>query len=180
MNPDYISYETLNAARESAYWAELSMYGVWFSGIATFLAVITSLYIALRDRKAFIAGEVRCAHIFTEIDDSPIIRITVVNRSLHPIRIKAISWDVGGDNEMQQLFRNGESDPLPIRLENGDEANYRIIIDESEGWFRRMAKRIKKLNKHPKKLRCVITLSTGERLRLKVDKRVKEKILQFM
>ena len=48
MSPDYISYETLIAARESAYWAKLSMLGTWFSGVATLLAVITSLYIALK------------------------------------------------------------------------------------------------------------------------------------
>ncbi|HHA1437504.1 hypothetical protein N8Q41_22320 [Enterobacter hormaechei subsp. steigerwaltii] len=180
MNSDYISYETLIAARESAYWAKLSMYGTWFSGVATFLAVITSLCFALRDRKAFIGGKVRYGHLITEDDDKPVIGVTVVNRSLHPIRIKAIYWDVGGDNDLQQLFKNTESDPLPIRLENGDEANYRIIIDDDDSWPKRMAMRLKKLNKHPYSLRCVVALSTGERLRLKVDKRVKSRIQQYM
>ena len=113
-------------------------------------------------------------------DDRRLIAITVVNRSLHSIKIKAIYWYVGGEIELQQLFRNKESDRLPTRLENGDEANYRIIIDADEDWFKRMAVRLKKLNFHPNKIRCVITLSTGERFRLKVDKRLKEKILQYM
>ncbi|HFO2762568.1 TPA: hypothetical protein ACHJKB_005568, partial [Klebsiella variicola] len=81
MSPDYISYETLIAAREAAYWAKLSMIGTWFSGIATFLAVITSLWIALRDRMPFIRGRVRYGRIITEDIDKPIICVTVINRS---------------------------------------------------------------------------------------------------
>ncbi|HDR2706482.1 hypothetical protein [Enterobacter mori] len=180
MNPDYISYEALISARETAYWAKLSMYGTWFSGVATFLAVITSLFIALFNRRAFIGGKVRFGRILSDDDDRRIIGITVVNRSLHAIRIKAIYWYVGGDIELQQLFKNVESDPLPIRLENGDEANYRIILNDDEEWFKRMAFRLKKLNFQPNKIRCVIALSTGERPRIRVDKRVKEKILQYM
>ncbi|ENL7640133.1 hypothetical protein JVB16_13825 [Enterobacter hormaechei] len=180
MNSDYISYEALISARETAYWAKVSAYGAWFSGVATFLAVITSLFIALINRRAFIGGKVKFGRIMSDDDDRRLIAITVVNRSLHSIKIKAIYWYVGGEIELQQLFRNKESDRLPTRLENGDEANYRIIIDADEDWFKRMAVRLKKLNFHPNKIRCVITLSTGERFRLKVDKRVKEKILQYM
>lgn len=180
MNPDYISYETLIAARESAHWAKLSMIGTWFSGVATLLAVITSLYIALRDRRSFIGGKVRYGHVITEDDVRPIVGVTVVNRSLHAITIKAIYWDIGGKNELQQLFKNAESDPLPIRLENGNEANYRILIGEDDSWPRRMAMRLKKLSKHPDKLCCVVALSTGERLRLKVDKRIKARIHGYM
>lgn len=180
MSPDYISYETLIAARESAYWAKLSMIGTWFSGVATLLAVITSLYIALRDRMAFIGGTVRCGHIITEDDVKPIIGVTVVNRSLHAIKIKAIYWNVGGENDLQQLFRNAESDPLPVKLEHGDEANFRIILNDDDSWLRRMALRMRKLNSHPKKLKCIIMLSTGEKHKLKVDKRVKNKIQKFM
>ncbi|HEJ8267974.1 hypothetical protein ABK686_06240 [Klebsiella pneumoniae] len=182
MSPDYISYETLIAAREAAYWAKLSMLGTWFSGIATFLAVITSLYIALRDRMPFIRGRVIYGRIITEDIDKPIIGVTVINRSFHAIRIKSVCWDVGGEHELQQLFRNPDSDPLPVRLEHGEEANFRIILDDDDDndWLKRMALRLTKLNSHPNKLRCVIVLSTGERRRLKVAKRIKEKIQQFM
>ncbi|AWX76226.1 MULTISPECIES: hypothetical protein [Klebsiella pneumoniae complex] len=179
MSPDYISYETLIATREAAYWAKLSMIGTWFSGIATFLAVITSLWIALRDRMPFIRGRVRYGRIITDDIDKPIIGVTVINRSFHSIIIKSICWDVGREYELQQLFRNSESDPLPVRLEHGEEANFRIILDDDD-WLKRMALRLTKLNSHPKKLRCVIVLSTGERRRVKVAKRIKEKIQQFM
>lgn len=180
MDEKVIALTMLQAAKDSAEWAYWSMIGTCFSGMATFFAVITSLYIALRDRKAFIGGKVRTAYIITEDDDRRIVGVTVVNRSMHAIRIRAILWDVGGGNELQQFFRNAESDPLPIRLENGDEANYRIMLDDDDSWFRRMAVRLKKVDSNPKKLRCIIALSTGEKLRLKVDKRIKEKILQYM
>lgn len=180
MNSDYISSEALIAARDTAYWAKLSAYGTWFAGVATFLAVITSLFIAFINRRAFIGGKVRFGRIMSDDDDRRLISITVVNRSFHSIKIKAIYWYVGGDIELQQLFNNDVSDPLPFRLENGDEAKYRIIINDDDGWFKRMAGRLKKLNYHPNKTRCVIELSTGKRFRLRVDKRVKEKIIQYM
>lgn len=77
-----------------------------------------------------------------EVDDKPVVAITVVNKSLHSIRIKAIFWVVGGENEIQQMFRNQAYDPLPIRLEHGDEANYRIIISDDDSWLKRIAKRL--------------------------------------
>ncbi|HHE8443874.1 TPA: hypothetical protein ACPFQA_003351 [Citrobacter braakii] len=180
MDANYIAYETLVANRAAADWAFWSMIGTWLSGIATFLAVITSLYIALRNPKAFIGGRVRLGRMFSEVDDKEVVWITVVNKSLHSIRIKAIFWVVDGENELQQLFRNQESDSLPIRLEHGDEANYRIIINDDESWLKRIAKRLKDENSSVEKMRCVVALSTGERYRLKIDKRVKDKIQQFM
>lgn len=180
MDEKVVTLAMLQAAKDSAEWMFWSMIGTWFAGVATFLAVLTSLYIALKDRMAFIRGKVSSGYLITEADDRRIIGVKVVNRSFHAIRIRAILWDIGGENELQQFFRNAESDPLPIRLEHGDEANYRIMLDDEDSWFRRMAVRIKQLGSHPRKLRCVIALSTGERLRLKVDKRIKEKILRFM
>lgn len=179
MNSDYISYEALLAARQSAYWAKLAMLGTWFSGVATLLAVMTSLYIALKDRMALIGGKVRSGHIFTENYEGPFISVTIVNRSLHSIRIKAIFWNVGGEIEIQQHFEKLESDPLPKRLEYGDEAHYRILL-RNDVWLQKMAQRLTKLNVRPNKLRCIVALSTGERRVIKVDKRVVEKIRQFM
>lgn len=176
MDANYIAYETLVANRAAVDWAFWSMIGTWLSGIATVAAV----YIALRSPKAFIGGRVRLGRMFFEVDDKPVVSITVVNKSLHSIRIKAIFWVVGGENEIQQMFRNQESDPLPIRLEHGDEANYRIIINDDDSWLKRMAKRLLDENASVEKMQCVVALSSGERYRLKIDKRVKAKIAQFM
>lgn len=180
MDANYIAYETLVANRTAVDWAFWSMIGTWLSGIATVAAVITSLYIALRNPKAFIGGRVRLGRMFFEVDDKPVVAITVVNKSLHSIRIKAIFWVVGGENEIQQMFRNQAYDPLPIRLEHGDEANYRIIISDDDSWLKRIAKRLLDENASVEKMQCVVALSTGERYRLKIDKRFKAKIAQFM
>ncbi|MCU3440537.1 MULTISPECIES: hypothetical protein [Enterobacter cloacae complex] len=180
MDEKVMAIATLNAARDAADWAFWSMIGTWFAGVATFLAVLTSLYIAFRDKKSFIGGKVRLGHIFSDIDDKSVVAISVVNRSLHAVKLKSIFWEVNGDYEFQQLFRNPASDPLPIRLEHGDEAHYRIILNEDDDWLRRIAMRISKVNSSPERLRCVVALSTGERVRLKIDKRIKSKIKQFM
>lgn len=178
MDANYIAYETLVANRAAVDWAFWSTIGTWLSGIATVAAVITSLYLALKNPK--IGGCVRLGRMFFEVDDKPVVVITVVNKSLHSIRIKAIFWVVGGENEIQQMFRNQASDPLPIRLEHGDEANYRIIINDDDSWLKRIAKRLLDENASVEKMQCVVALSTGERYRLKIDKRFKAKIAQFM
>lgn len=178
MDANYIAYETLVANRAAVDWAFWSTIGTWLSGIATVAAVITSLYLALKNPK--IGGRVRLGRMFFEVDDKPVVVITVVNKSLHSIRIKAIFWVVGGENEIQQMFRNQASDPLPIRLEHGDEANYRIIINDDDSWLKRIAKRLLDENASVEKMQCVVALSTGERYRLKIDKRFKAKIAQFM
>ena len=43
MNADYISYESLVAAREAADWAFWSMIGTWLSALATLFAAIIAV-----------------------------------------------------------------------------------------------------------------------------------------
>ena len=180
MEANYIAYETLAANRAAAEWAFWSMIGTWLSGIATFLAVIVSLYISMRNLKSFVGGHVKLGRMISDVDDKSVVKITVVNRSLHSIKIRAIFWVIGGEREFQQLFRNKESDALPIRLEHGDEANYRIILNEDDSWLRRMARRLSDESASVEQMKCVVSLSTGERYNLKVDERVKAKISQYM
>lgn len=44
MSPDYISYETLVAARDAADWAFWSMVGTWVSGVATLFAAMVAAW----------------------------------------------------------------------------------------------------------------------------------------
>lgn len=179
MTDSEIATQALVAARESANWAFWSMLGAWFSGIATFAAVLASLFIALRKPKSFVKGRVRLARIFSGEEDFQVLVVTVVSQSLHSVKLSYICWVGGKDHEFQQLFQNAESDRLPIRLEHGDEANYRIILRDEDGcWFRRIAKRLIEANLNVKKLKCFAVLSTGERCELKIYGRVKEKISQ--
>lgn len=181
MSENYISYETLVATRESAQWAYWSMVGTWLSGIATFLAVVTSLYIALRKPRAFVTGGVRLVRMLAGNDEYTCVTVTVVNQSLHSIKVNSICWVLSKENEAQQLFRNPESDNLPTRLEHGEEANYRIIFDDSEDdWIHRFARTLKKHEVDINNLKCLVVLSTGERYRIKLYKPVKDKIAEAM
>lgn len=179
MTESEIAIQALAAARESANWAFWSMWGAWFSGIATFAAVLASLFIALRKPKSFVKGKVRLGRIFSGEDDFQVLAVTVVSLTLHTVKLSYICWMNGKDHEFQQLFQNAESDKLPIRLEHGDEANYRIILRDEEGcWFNRIAKRLLEANLDAKKLKCFAVLSTGERFELKINNHVKVKISQ--
>ena len=179
MTDNEIAIQALVAAKESASWAFWSMLGAWFSGVATFAAVLASLFIAFRKPKSFVKGKVRLGRIFSGEDDFQVLTVTVVNLTLHTVKLSYICWVNGKDHEFQQLFRNAESDKLPIRLEHGDEANYRIILRDEEGcWYNRIAERLLEANLDVKKLKCFVVLSTGERFELKINNRVKVKISQ--
>ncbi|WP_312141347.1 hypothetical protein [Pantoea septica] len=184
MDEKYISYETLIATRESAQWMFWTMLGTFVSALVTFSAVMVSLYIALKKPKLHVAGKVSSSWMISVDNDLAIIRITVVNRSQYPVKIKSVAWVFSGSRkkiEFQQLFRNGHSDRLPIKLDHGDEANFRIPLKESSAdWVDRMAQKIKRENLDVNKLACYVTLSTGERFKLKVNEIVKKKISDAM
>lgn len=184
MTDKEIAIQALLAAKDSADWAFWAMIGTWASGIATFLAVLTSLYIALRKPKLHVGGKVRLSRLISSEDDIPVVNLTVVNKSQHPIKIKGVFWVVdklGRKREFQQLFNNPFSDDLPIKLEHGDEANYRISIKKIEnGWIERMARRLSEEGANVKNVRCVVQLSTGERFHIKMNSQIKKKIASAM
>ena len=181
MDEKTVALEMLKAAKDSAQWAFWGAVGSWWAGIATFLAVLASLYIALRKPRAFVLGNVRLQMVINDDDHLWAIRVRVVNQSLHSVVVSNVIWEFGNDKSLQQLFRNDESDKLPIRIEHGDEANYMILLLGTDNdWIHRFARTLKNEGLSVKSLSCVITLSTGQRHRLKIKKNVKDRISEVM
>lgn len=181
MDVDFITYESMLAARESAKWALWGAIGVWVSGIATFLAVLTSLYIAMKRPNAFISGDVKMLTIFGNVYENQAIGVRVVNQSLHSVVLNSIEWGWGAKFSAQQLFRNDESDKLPIRIEHGEIVNYRIILSGNDNdWIHRFAKTLKENKVDIGKLKCLAVLSTGQRYSIKISKHVRDEIAKVM
>ncbi|EJC6091367.1 hypothetical protein ACT48Z_000647 [Citrobacter freundii] len=63
MNTEYISYESLVAARESALWAKWAMYGTWLSAIATLIAALIACFAIFGWRKQEEASELKTLRI---------------------------------------------------------------------------------------------------------------------
>jgi len=159
MNADYISYETLVAARESAHWAELSMYGTWFAGFATFAAVL----VALRRPVPKLRGKATTLIASPQPYDKPRfgVGVTINNIGMNPIKIDSLIWKFNKDTRVwYQTSRPGDS--LPKKIDHGDSASFFFLNDEEGEWLKDLKKWNKDTGGKAKKLRIEVTLGTGD------------------
>ncbi|ELK6101640.1 MULTISPECIES: hypothetical protein [Citrobacter] len=63
MNIEYISYESLVAARESALWAKWAMYGTWVSAVATLIAALVAGFAIFGWRRQEEASELKTLRV---------------------------------------------------------------------------------------------------------------------
>lgn len=160
-----------------AFWA---MIGSWVSGVATFLAVIASLYIANRKPKAHLTCKVGKRVIFgknvlgDKIKENG-LGITVVNQSIVPVKIISIGWSIGNDKYFHQILGDIHSDEIPKKLEYGEQAFFWIKMDDGD-WMERFADEIIKNDGKVEKLKFVINLSTGKSFYFKPEKAFLEQI----
>lgn len=160
-----------------AYW---SMIGSWASGIATFLAVVVSLYIANRKPKASLTCEVGLRTIFgknemgQEINEYG-LAVKVINQSTIPIKIVSVGWQFPKKKYFYQLFGDIHSDVLPKKIEYGEQAFLWVKVDGTE-WLKEFAEELKNYGCDIKKIRCAINLSTGKTFYFMPDKDFIKKI----
>lgn len=168
-------------ADDIAFW---SMIGSWVSGIATFLAVVASLYIANRKPKPHIGCEVGERTIFGtnalgEIIQMNGIAIKIVNKSIVPIKIVSIGWKTGGTEDFYQRFGEPNSDDVPKRIEYGEQAFF-WLKNEEDKKIRDFARDLSKVHGSVKKLRCFIGLSTGKNFLIKPEKYFLDRVERLM
>jgi hypothetical protein len=115
-------------------WKFINSFAPWFSAIGTIAAVIVSLRLATRDRN--IRLKVSAGHrllITPGIEARPeYLNIRVVNIGHRDAQITNIGWKTGVFKKrcaIQILEQNGISSAFPIRLKDGEEANYFISLE---------------------------------------------------
>lgn len=170
MSPEYISLETLNANRDAAEWAYWSMVGSWFAGIATFAAVLASLYIAKMRPKPKLKGEITLSAVRRTFWKKG-IGINVANLGLLPVNITGIVWHFDGDTTFMHDFAP-EGQNLPLKLEHGESGFFFIENDEESPWARDVKQFIIENNGSVDRLRIAINLGTMDRFFIKPDEKV--------
>lgn len=135
-------------------WQFINTFASWFAALGTFLAVVTSLYLARRDsairlvinaglRKIVLSGQ-------SIARGQDVVSITVTNVGRRGATITGLFWKVGIFRRAtfdQVLPANQHSGQAPVKLSDGDEASFRIEITKFEqdvsaifknlaaGWF---------------------------------------------
>ncbi|EFC1954644.1 TPA: hypothetical protein ACYRTT_000698 [Escherichia coli] len=164
---------------ESAYW---TMLGTWFTGLATFGAVVTSLYFGFRIPKPklkIVVGErdIITAGVSSSIEHG--ISIHITNHSLQTAVIEKIVWKMKNNRWLFQQFGDQLSETLPKKIEYGQGCNLWIktslLGDEplqDGNWFVDVAQALHKYNAKPKQLKCYVITSTGQKFNAKPEKSI--------
>lgn len=170
MDEKVVALAMLQAAKDSAEWAFWSMVGTWFAGIATFLAVVVSLYIANRRPKPKIRASVSHSVALGAFKRRG-IGIEIANIGSVPVKISSLIWHYGGAGTLYHDF-DPVSSKLPIKLEHGDSAYFFIHSDDDVRWDRDMMNFITEQGGKAEKLRLAINLGTKDRFFVKPDKSI--------
>lgn len=161
MNADYISYESLVAARDAAKWAYWSMIGTWVSGLATFLAVLVSLYLANRRSRPVLSISIEWCFINHGYQTISGVAITVANVAETNFIITSVSWEMGNNKKLAQVFDHPLSAQMPAKLAAGESAMFFIENDTSNRWLNVLLSNIQQTNGKILKLTACIGLASG-------------------
>ncbi|MCL6363743.1 hypothetical protein EXT60_05765 [Pectobacterium carotovorum subsp. carotovorum] len=168
---------------ESAYW---TMLGTWFTGTATFGAVVTSLFIALRKPKSklkVIVGERDIIAIGHPDSVEHGVSIQITNQSLQTTVVEKVVWKVKRKHWLFQQFGDPLSEKLPKKIEFGEGCDLWIKTNlwghaplEDGNWYADIAQLLIKSNVSPNRLTCYIITSTGQKFRVKPEKNIIERL----
>jgi hypothetical protein len=143
--------------------------GTWVAGIATFLAVVVSLYLSGKSERVRLKCFVNISSLIAG-DGSPAERNVVfgiVNLGNRPVTINSIGWRIGRRSSVRecvQVVGGLYSSQYPIQVAHGDTARFLVPLNESINWGPTFAERfvIDVTNKNLKSLRALIHTSVGQ------------------
>ncbi|ORM64526.1 hypothetical protein PRCB_16485 [Pantoea rodasii] len=171
MDTDFIALETMLAAQETAKWTLWMMYATWVAGTATFLAVVTTLYLANRKPKPSISSHCSTVIISPAPGISLIgLSVEIANIGIYPVMVSSITWECGGNKKFVMSMNGVGSASLPKKLEHGESAMFFHQFDDFGEWKALMLKNIENSQGKLKKLRYLVRLGTGQSLIFKLDR----------
>ncbi|WP_431651376.1 hypothetical protein [Enterobacter roggenkampii] len=168
MDANSISYESMIAAKEAATWALWSMIGTWFAGIATFMAVLVSLYLANGKTRPRLKADVSWSVISGGTHTISGVGITVANASQAKVVITGINWLIGSDKKLAQTFGHPLSAKMPTKLEEGESAFYFIEVGKDMAWPKTILSNIKEAGGKVSRVKLSVSMASGIKKSFKV------------
>jgi hypothetical protein len=143
--------------------------GTWIAGIATFAAVLVSLYLARKSDQVQLQTKAGIRLIFAG-DGTPAeehVGISVVNKGDRPVTISSIGWRVGRGKNIRYCIQPvyGEyTQKYPIQLSYGEQATFLVSFKALPNWPKDFATGfVQDLRpKNLKTLRAIINTSFGD------------------
>ncbi|MGV4260951.1 hypothetical protein [Citrobacter freundii] len=188
MAVDYLSYETLLAAKDTARYTYWIMIGTWIAGIATSLAVIITLYVTINQKRVRLLFNISERIMIGGLShlsggDPKGVSFRITNVSDIPVLIsqlgltyKNLPWQKT-EYWFLKLDPHPYSDSLPKRLEQGEVCSLWLPLNErDDDWYAYLADIISKAGKKPEQMRVVITTSYGKSPRFKLSPEIIKKL----
>ncbi|HGM6996140.1 hypothetical protein I5T97_19595 [Serratia marcescens] len=168
----FVARDALTVAKETADWTFWMTIGTWVSGIATFFAIVTSLYIASRKPVAHVEASM---HVGRYIYDG--INLLgefyyVTNLGMLPIMISSIHWEFGKQTHKFIHFNHSMSSLLPKKVEHGEKAAFFLPFNDKSEWERNLKRFIEENQVDVNKIKVYVTLATGKRIKFKIKSEI--------
>ncbi|TDX18496.1 hypothetical protein EDF88_0982 [Buttiauxella sp. BIGb0552] len=188
MSVDYLAYETMQAAKETALYTYWIMLGTWLAGIATSAAVIITLYVTYNQKRVRLKFDVAERVVVSPLSvvgdaNSTGISFTITNLSSFPVTVSKIGlgnfrfpWQ-----ESKYWFLKIDRHPLGnqllMKIEQGEQCHLWIPLDDREDdWYKYLSEIISKADLTPNKMRVLISTTFGRTPRFKFSKQIQEKL----
>jgi hypothetical protein len=166
----------------------LNTIGTWLASIATVSAVIVALYLARRDAKIKLKIHVGHRILITpgEKGRPDYCSISITNIGFRKVTINNIGWKVGLYKKrfaVQTLWPFPLNSPLPVQLDDGQEAKY-LIPFQAQGnypnWIDDFSKDFLNPNiwLSANTLKLQVSTSLDKTFEVKIEKGLREKLIE--
>jgi len=168
------------------FWVFFNTFAPWLSAIGTISAVIVSLYLARRDKTVRL--QVSAGHRILVIPGmggprEEYMVIQVVNIGHREAQITGIGWEVGlfyKEYAMQPVLNDEFSSPLPVRLKDGEEANYYYQLYGDSNWLTNFSHDflLHSPKKRSKYIKLVVFTSIGKNFKQIIEEGLRKKLVE--
>lgn len=157
--------------------------GTWLAGIATFLAVLVSLYLSRKAEAVSIKAAVGVRLVF-DGDGSPAeeyLAFDVVNTGDRPVNIVSVGWSVGNRKNKRfciQPVAGQYTHQYPKQLSHGEKASFLVSLGAVPNWSKEFACGFVRdtSGSHLKTLRALVNTSVGKAIEVIPEKNLLERL----
>ena len=169
-------------------WKFINSFAPWLAATGTISAVVVSLYLARTDRRLRLDVSAGLRLMISQGDEPPFpeyLSIRVVNVGRRDAQITAIGWKAGIFSRQQAIQTTNPEDrlssPLPVRLRDGEEANYLIPLSEEADWLNSFAAKMighSWISVRVYFVKLQIFTSAGNKFQSRIEKGLRERLIQ--
>ncbi len=171
---------------DRATWEFINSFSPWLSAFGTIAAVVVALYLARVDKRVRLEVSAGMRLIVTPGVSGPhpeYLAIRIVNIGHREAQVTNIGWKAGLLKKklaVQTTMKDGLSSDIPVRLKDGQEANYYIPLNENTNWLRDFVKDFlpnKFIRLRSRFIKVTVHTSIGKSFEAQIEKGLRDRLI---